>query len=286
MLSKPDWLKMKMPDLHAMEALQRQFTGLQVNTVCFEACCPNSGECFSRGVATILILGNTCTRNCGFCAVKYGFPGAVDKTEPERVAKALSALPLRHLVITSVTRDDLPDGGAAHYAAVVKRLRRDLPGVSLELLIPDFQGERRSLQIALRERPEVLAHNLETVPRLYNIRPGADYLRSLKLLESAKQIVPFTLTKSGLMVGLGEKEKEVLLVMKNLREAGCDMLTIGQYLCPGSRQIPVERYITPEQFSCYQGQAELMGFKFAAAGSYVRSSYKAGEAFELARLKP
>lgn len=285
MLGKPDWLKMKMPDLQAMEALQRQLTGFRVNTVCFEACCPNSGECFSRGVATILILGNTCTRSCKFCAVKNGSPGTVDEAEPERVAKAMSALPLRHLVITSVTRDDLADGGAAHYAAVVQRLRRDLPGVTLELLIPDFQGERRSLQIALREKPEVLAHNLETVPRLYNIRPGADYARSLKLLESAKRITPDILTKSGLMVGLGEKEEEVLAVMKNLRDVGCDMLTIGQYLRPGSRQIPVYRYITPAQFSCYQGQADLMGFKFAAAGAYVRSSYKAGEALEWARLK-
>jgi len=285
MPGKPDWLKKKMPDLQAMEAMQQQIHNLRVATVCHEACCPNSGDCFSRGVATVLILGNICTRNCEFCAVNYGFPEAVDKTEPERVAKMAAAFSLRHLVITSVTRDDLPDGGDAHYAAVAQRVRRDLPGTTLELLIPDFQGEGSPLKTVMRERPDVLAHNIETVPRLYRVRRGADYLRSLKLLESAKRIAPDVLTKSGLMVGLGETEEEVVAVLKDLRESGCDMLTVGQYLRPGPGQLPVNKYISPDQFSCYQRRADLMGFKFAAAGPYVRSSYRAGEALISARLQ-
>jgi len=249
---------------------------LSLPTVCESARCPNRGECFSHHTATFLILGDVCTRGCAFCAVKKGKPLPLQADEPQRLAQAVSELGLRHVVITSVTRDDLPDGGAAHYARVVEALREHGPGVGVELLVPDFGGSQKALAVVLAANPDILAHNLETVPRLYPlVRRGADYRRSLEVLKQAKAISPRVITKSSLMLGLGEESPEVEEVLRDLRQAACDMLTLGQYLSPSLHHVPVARYVNPDEFASWQRQALDLGFKSVAAGALVRSSYKA-----------
>ena len=249
---------------------------ISLPTVCDEARCPNRGECFSHHTATFLILGEVCTRGCAFCAVTKGKPLPLKKDEPQRLARAVAELGLHHVVITSVTRDDLPDGGAAHFARVVEALRQHCPGVRVELLAPDFRGSREALTTVLASGPDILAHNLETVPRLYpEVRRGADYGRSLKVLEQAKQVSPKIITKSGLMLGLGEESPEIEAVLRDLRHVACDMLTLGQYLSPSLHHAPVARYVNPDEFVCWQRQALDLGFKSVAAGPLVRSSYKA-----------
>jgi lipoic acid synthetase len=249
---------------------------LSLPTVCESARCPNRGECFSHHTATFLILGDVCTRGCAFCAVKKGKPLPLQADEPQRLAQAVSELGLRHVVITSVTRDDLPDGGAAHYARVVEALREHCPGVRVELLVPDFAGSQKALAVVLAANPDILAHNLETVPRLYpKVRRGADYRRSLKVLQQAKQLSPRIITKSGLMLGLGEESPEIEEVLQDLRQVDCDMLTLGQYLSPTLHHVPVARYVNPDEFASWQRQALDLGFKSVAAGALVRSSYKA-----------
>jgi lipoic acid synthetase len=249
---------------------------LHLPTVCDRARCPNRGECFSHHTATFLILGDVCTRSCAFCAVTKGKPVPVEADEPQRLALAVAELGLRHVVITSVTRDDLPDGGAAHYGRVVEALRECCPGVRIELLVPDFRGSREALTTVLASGPDILAHNLETVPRLYpEVRRGADYGRSLKVLEQAKQLSPKIITKSGLMLGLGEESPEIEAVLRDLRHVACDMLTIGQYLSPSLHHAPVARYVNPDEFASWQRQALDLGFKSVAAGPLVRSSYQA-----------
>lgn len=248
-----------------------------LHTVCESAKCPNRGECFSHRTATFLILGDICTRNCAFCAVSHGKPQAPESDEPERLAKAVSELGLSHVVITSVTRDDLADGGAGHYADVVRKLRRQCPGVKTELLTPDFKGSDNALAAVLDSMPDILAHNIETVPRLYSyIRPGADYHRSLGLLSQAKKQYPNIITKSGIMLGLGETSEEVGTVIRDIAAAGCDMLTIGQYLSPSPAHAPTERYVSTDEFSFLREESLALGFGSVAAGALVRSSYKAG----------
>jgi len=259
-------------------------SGLRLHTVCQEAHCPNLGECFAEGTATFLILGDTCTRNCRFCAVQHGQPRPVDGQEPEHVAEAAARLGLQHVVITSVTRDDLPDGGAGHFAATVRAVRQRLPSAHVEVLIPDLRSSRQALGTVLAAAPDVLNHNLETVPRLYaRVRPGADYERSLQLLAWAKADAPQSLTKSGLMLGLGEHTAEVLQVLHDLRQAGCDLLTLGQYLRPSEAHLPISRYVTPEEFGWYRQKAQEMGFRGVASGPLVRSSHHARELWLQAR---
>jgi lipoyl synthase len=256
---------------------------LHLPTVCEEARCPNQGECYSLGIATFLILGEVCTRACAFCGVSKGRPWPVDADEPRRLAQAVGELRLRHVVITSVTRDDLPDGGAAHFARVVETLRKDCQGVTVELLVPDFAGSADALATILAASPDILAHNLETVPRLYStVRKGADYSRSLRLLKQTKQLHPGIVTKSGLMLGLGEQAKELPPVLEDLRAANCDMLTLGQYLSPSLRHAQVARYVTREEFDAWSQRATALGFRSVAAGSLVRSSYQATAYFEKA----
>jgi lipoic acid synthetase len=250
--------------------------GLSLHTVCQEARCPNLAECFGQGTATFLLLGDRCTRGCHFCAVGHGAPAPPDPEEPQRVAEAAARLGLRHVVLTSVTRDDLPDGGAGHFAACLDALRRRLPRARVEVLIPDLRGSHTALEVVLQARPDVLNHNVETVPRLYRaVRPGADYGRSLALLARAKVQCPGLLTKSGLMLGLGERTAEVVQVLYDLRRAGCDLLTLGQYLQPSEEQLPVARYVPPEEFLAYGDKAREMGFRGVASGPLVRSSHQA-----------
>ncbi len=250
---------------------------LGLTTVCVDARCPNRGQCFSHHTATFLILGEVCTRRCRFCAVHHGRPqGPPAADEPERLAQAVYELGLSHVVVTSVTRDDLTDGGSGHYAQVVTALRRRCPGVKVELLIPDFQGSHEALMTVLTSRPDILGHNLETVPRLYpEVRQGADYRLSLNLLHQAKVKAPHVVTKSGLMLGLGETRKEIEVVLDDLTQVHCDMLTLGQYLAPSLGHAPVTRYVEQEEFDFWREKALETGFKSVAAGSLVRSSYKA-----------
>ncbi|MGC8491529.1 MAG: lipoyl synthase [Syntrophobacteraceae bacterium] len=250
---------------------------LGLPTVCDTARCPNRGECFSHHTATFLILGEICTRGCAFCAVKHDRPqGPPDPGEPARLASAVTKLGLAHVVVTSVTRDDLPDGGAAHYAAVVQELHRSCPDVRVEVLVPDFLGSEEALSSVLKSRPDILAHNVETVPRLYRaVRRGADYARSLTLLRRAKSLAPDIVVKSGFMLGLGETDNEIECVLRDLVGAGCDMVTIGQYLAPSLGHMPVQRYASREEFNRWKEKAIGMGFKSAASGPLVRSSYKA-----------
>jgi lipoic acid synthetase len=254
-----------------------------LNTVCAEAKCPNRGECFSRGSAAFLILGPVCTRDCAFCGVESGRPSAVDFDEGKRLAKAAARMGLKHVVVTSVTRDDLPDGGAAAFANVIKCLRREIPQTTIEVLIPDFQGSVDSLMTVLDSQPNVLNHNMETVPRLYpSIRPQAIYTRSLELLKRVADDNR-SVAKSGIMVGLGETADEVKELLHDLRSSGCSIITIGQYLRPSRHQIPVREFIPPEQFSAYEKTALDMGFKHAFCGPYVRSSYQADRQINNAR---
>jgi lipoic acid synthetase len=273
---KPEWLRKRLPVGASVQAMEGNLEQNRLHTICQEACCPNQGECFSMGVATFLIMGNVCTRNCRFCAVDSGNPLGLDANEPLRLAGEVKRLGLRFVVVTSVTRDDLPDGGATHFARVIELVRRECPGVGIEVLIPDFQGSRPALQTVVDAAPEVLNHNVETVPRLYaSVRPQADYWRSIELLREAKAMNPSLTTKSGLMVGLGEVREEVLEVMSDLRSASCDVITIGQYLSPSAKHHPVVEYVMPEIFETYRKDALRLGFRDVASSPFVRSSYMA-----------
>lgn len=276
---KPEWLKVKIQANQGKNDVERLLQELALPTVCKEARCPNLMECYSRKTATFLILGRNCTRRCTFCNIQKGEPEPLAKDEPRRVAEAVAALKLKHAVVTSVTRDDLPDGGAQHFAAVITAIRELSPDSTVEVLIPDFQGEPKALQKVVAAGPDVINHNVETVPRLYpTVRPGADYRRSLILLAEVKELNPHILTKSGIMLGLGEKEEEVVEVMEDLRAVGCGALTIGQYLAPSRHHHRVMAYITPAQFAQYQRRGRELGFRHVTAGPFVRSSYRAAEA--------
>ncbi|NCA98925.1 MAG: lipoyl synthase [Clostridia bacterium] len=283
---KPDWFKVQANAGEANEAVIRLIRSLNLHTVCEEANCPNAGECFSNKTATFMLLGSQCTRNCTFCAVGKGFPEMPDPDEPARLAEAIAQLKLRHVVLTTVTRDDLPDGGASHFVAVIAAIRDKIPEntPAIEVLISDLQGNWDALQQIIDARPQVINHNVETVPRLYpEVRPEADFARSVDLLRRVNVQNPDILTKSGIMVGLGETPSEVLEVLKSLREAGCKLLTIGQYLAPSSKHHPVVEYIHPDQFLAYKKAGEAMGFAHVASGPLVRSSYHAGEALDHTR---
>ena len=275
---QPPWLwrRVSTEAEAAVSRMEHLLADLRLHTVCQEAHCPNVAECFGRGTATFMILGDTCTRGCRFCAVTRGRPAPPDPDEPARVAEAAARLGLHHVVITSVTRDDLPDGGAAQFAATMRAVRRRLPEATVEVLIPDFVGSRAALEVVLAAEPDVLNHNLETVPGLYpQVRPQAEYRRSLGVLAWAKARAPQVVTKSGLMLGLGERTAEVLQVLYDLRQARCDLLTLGQYLQPADRQIPVSRYVSPAEFAWYEDRARRLGFLGVAAGPLVRSSHRA-----------
>lgn len=277
---RPEWLKVRLPHGDHYTELKRLLRSSGLHTVCEEANCPNIGECFNQKTATFLILGDVCTRGCRFCNVTKGKTGPVDFEEPERVALAARQMGLRHVVVTSVTRDDLPDGGAGIYAETVAAIRRYNPASAIEILIPDFQGSLNALGLVVRERPEVINHNMETVPRLYpTVRPGAEYRQSLDLLERVKKMDSAILTKSGLIVGLGEEYCEVVEVMKDLRNAGCNILTIGQYLSPGRRHLPVQRFYHPEEFKELKAVGVELGFMHVESGPLVRSSYHAADQF-------
>jgi lipoic acid synthetase len=272
---KPEWLRKKIKPGDQSE--MRQLLGeLRLNTVCQQALCPNISECFSCGQATFLILGKSCTRLCSFCNVEKTVPLPVDSEEPTRVAEAVTRLHLSHVVITSPTRDDLPDGGAALYAATVFAIRNSSPATQVELLIPDFQGVVSSLEAVVSAQPGIIAHNVETVPRLYHIRSGADYGRSLEVLRLCAGMAPEIRTKSGIMLGMGETEGEVLHLFRELRGVGCAYLSIGQYLAPSRRHYQVQEYVPPERFESLRSAALAMGFSHVESGSYVRSSYHAG----------
>ncbi len=276
-LAKPDWLKTKFHP-QATEEVQALLSSLSLNTICSSAACPNMGECFNNHTATFMILGENCTRNCRFCNVSKQAVSAIDPHEPENLAKASRVLGLKHIVVTSVTRDDLPDGGASQFVKTIQALHNTLPDSTVEVLIPDFQGNIEALKMVLDAKPDILNHNIETVPALYaNVRPMADYRQSLAVLKNAKDYAPDISTKSGIMVGLGETPDQVAQVMDDLREAGCDVLTIGQYLRPSPQHIAVAEYIKPKQFEAYQDLAYQKGFKYVASGPFVRSSYHALE---------
>jgi len=274
---KPAWLNKKI-NLKDCSAMKQNLRNLGVETVCEQAMCPNIGECFLAKTATFLILGRNCTRMCSFCNIQKAKPLAVDGGEPERVAQAVEQLSLKHVVITSVTRDDLSDGGAGIFAQTVSCIREKSPQVKIEILIPDFGASFGALKIVAAAKPDIIAHNLETVPSLYNqVRQGSDYLRSLGVLRVLKEILPQLKTKSGLMLGLGEKIDEVLAVMQDLRSVDCDLLSIGQYLAPSKRHYPVKDYIPLEQFNDYKKKAKELGFLHIQSAPYVRSSYMAAQ---------
>jgi lipoic acid synthetase len=275
---KPEWLKVKAPGSPSYVRLKRIMGELKLNTVCEEAHCPNIGECWHHGTATFMILGDVCTRNCPYCAVAHGRPPSYDTEEPERVANAAQQMGLRYVVITSVDRDDLKDGGAFIFAETIRQIRRRLPECRIEVLIPDFQGKEEPLREVLDARPDVLNHNTETVPRLYRMaRPGGRYQRTLELLDRARTYAPDIPTKSGLMVGLGEEWDELVATLADLNGVGCGILTIGQYLSPSSAHLPVARYYHPEEFEMLKTTALSMGFGHVESGPLVRSSYHAHE---------
>jgi len=277
----PDWIRSKVPKHKLAEPLRQELNRMGVNTVCQSARCPNIGECFSRGTATFMLLGETCTRRCGFCAVKTGRGEPVDPYEPLKVATMVHKLNLRHAVITSVARDDLPDQGANQFAKTVKAIKLLCPNTTVEVLPPDFKARPDLIAIVVESSPNVYNHNVETVPRLQKlVRPQASYERSLKVLEIVKELRPQMLTKSGLMVGLGETMDEVVQVLKDLRSIGCDIVTIGQYIRPTAKHLPVARYVTPEEFAELERIGYELGFKYVFAGPFVRSSYLADIAFE------
>lgn len=276
---KPEWLKVRSPGGPNYLRLQRLMRDQGLHTVCEEAHCPNIGECWESGTATFMILGDVCTRACKYCAVAHGMPSELDTDEPRRVADTAVTMGLEHVVITSVNRDELPDGGASIYAGVIEELHARLPGCSVEVLIPDLKGNEDALRAVVEAKPEILAHNIDTVERLMRaIRPGARYWRSISLLGAAKRIDPTLLTKSAIILGMGETEEEILQSMKDLREAAVDILTLGQYLRPSQHHIPLDRWVTPEEFARWKriGEEEL-GFQHVEAGPLVRSSYHAKE---------
>ncbi|MDD4343888.1 MAG: lipoyl synthase [Eubacteriales bacterium] len=275
-MRKPDWLKVKLQGGGVTAKVRKTLEDLQLNTVCTEANCPNKMECYERGTATFMILGRNCTRNCTFCNVSRNLPDQVNLEEPFKVAEAVKRLGLKHAVITSVTRDDLPDQGAGQFVKVVEEIRKATPNVTVELLIPDMQGNRNLLDMIIQSQPDILNHNVETVPGLYNdVRPMADFERSLEVIKYFKDKDPQMITKSGMMLGLGETEKEVLEVIDKLVEAKCDILTLGQYLQPSSEHIEVKEYVKPEVFAYYKEKAYEAGFKNVASAPLVRSSYHA-----------
>lgn len=275
---KPEWLRMKIQGSHVSSEVNSILDDLSLNTVCKEANCPNRMECFNRSTATFMILGSVCTRNCTFCNVTKGEPQKLDVEEPRKVAVAVDKLKLKHAVITSVTRDDLPDGGAEQFAQVVKEIRKLGKGISVEVLIPDFMGDAEALAKVIEAKPEIINHNVETVPGLYpRVRPRAIYERSLELLRRVKEADSEILTKSGIMLGLGETEEAVADVMKDLRAIGCDILTIGQYLAPSSKHHPVVEYVHPDIFAKYKKIGDELGFKNVVSAPLVRSSYHADE---------
>ncbi|MFQ5848491.1 MAG: lipoyl synthase [Candidatus Methylomirabilales bacterium] len=274
---KPEWLKVRAPGGHNFMHVKGLLRTLNLHTVCEEARCPNIGECFDNLTATFMILGDICTRHCGFCAVAHGRPTGLDREEPQRVAHAVRVLGLEHAVVTSVNRDDLPDGGAAIFGATVREIRKSSPDCTVEVLIPDFKGDWGALENVVAARPDILNHNTETVPRLYRqARAGAKYERSLALLERAKRFDASLLTKSGLMLGLGEEREELLATMRDLVATGCNILTLGQYLRPTMNHLPVDRFYHPDEFRELKATGEAMGFTHVEAGPLVRSSYHAG----------
>ncbi len=282
--AKPVWLRRKLPTGPEYERIRRLIHARKLTTVCQEAMCPNQFECFARGTATFMLLGERCTRNCRFCAVANGPLGPPDPEEPGRVGEAVRTLGLRYAVLTSVTRDDLVDGGSGHFAAAIRAIRAEIPSCLIEVLIPDFQGDAQALATVLEATPAVLNHNLETVPRLYaEVRPQAEYGRSLDLLLAVKTMAPAMITKTGLMVGLGESWTELLAVFADLRRAGCDLLTLGQYLQPTRAHLEVARFLPPEEFEALRQEALALGFAAVAAGPFVRSSYQAEQLFRAAR---
>ncbi|MCX7702912.1 MAG: lipoyl synthase [Planctomycetota bacterium] len=276
----PNWLKVKIPQGSHIKDVRLLLDSLKLNTVCDSARCPNRAECFGAGTATFMILGTSCTRNCSFCAVSHGKPEPVDSDEPNRIAEAVAKLKLHHAVITSVTRDDLPDGGASHFAATVRAIKKRLPHSTVEILTPDFKGDETSIKIAADSLPHLFNHNIETVQRLYPlVRPQADYKRSLMLLHLVKKLHPQMITKSGLMVGLGETYEEVLETFRDLRKVGCDVVTVGQYLKPAENRIEVVRYWHPDEFNRLKKDGEKLGFLAVYSGPLVRSSYSAASLF-------
>ncbi|MBN8543122.1 MAG: lipoyl synthase [Alphaproteobacteria bacterium] len=279
-LPKPDWIRVKAPVSQGFKDTRDLMRSQKLNTVCEEAACPNIGECWSKGHATVMILGDTCTRACAFCNIKTGVPNKVDPDEPHNLAVAVGQLGLKHVVITSVDRDDLEDGGANHFAQCIEYIRTTAPETTIEILTPDFRRKDGNLEIVVKARPDVFNHNIETVPRLYQkIRPGARYFHSLNLLKKVKEQDPSIFTKSGIMVGLGETKEEVLQVMDDFRSADIDFITIGQYLQPTPNHAPVDRYVTPDEFKYYERVAWTKGFLMVSATPLTRSSYHADADF-------
>ena len=283
---KPDWLRVKAPNSEGFYQTRSLMRGLNLNTVCEEAACPNIGECWTKKHATIMILGDICTRACAFCNIKTGKPNKIDVMEPHNVAEAISKMLLKHVVITSVDRDDLEDGGASHWVRVINAVKNKSPNTTIEVLTPDFRKKIGSTDLVAKASPDVFNHNLETVPRLYRkIRPGARYFTSLRLLERVKEVNDKVFTKSGIMVGLGETKDEILQVMDDLRSANVDFLTIGQYLQPTERHAVVDRFVTPDEFNYFSTQASVRGFTMVSATPLTRSSYHADEDFKLLKEK-
>jgi len=272
------WLRRKLPDQEVINKMEGLLKDLNLHTVCNSALCPNRGECFKNGTATFMIMGDICTRNCQFCAVKKGIPLPLDIKEPIHVAQAAKLLKLKHVVVTSVTRDDLSDGGAEHFAQTVTGIKKLMPKSTVEVLIPDFQGSWKALEKVIEVHPEVINHNIETIERLYSsVRPSANYKISLQLLNQVKIKNEDIITKSGIMLGLGEEKEEVVMTMKDLRKVDCDLLTIGQYLRPSPRHLKVKEYIHPNEFEVYRKIGMSLGFKHVSSAPLVRSSYRAGE---------
>ncbi len=281
MNKRPHWLTKKAPNQESLNEMENMLKKLSLHTVCEGADCPNIGECFENKTATFMILGKTCTRNCRFCAIPKGKGEKLDRDEPKHVAMAVEKLGLKHVVITSVTRDDLEDGGAHHFARTIEEIRLTNPDTTIEVLIPDFNGDLNALQKVIQAQPEIINHNLETVPSLYKkIRSLANYNRSLKVLEDVKKNNPKIISKTGLMLGLGESEEELTMVFRDLIKVGCDILTLGQYLQPTKGHVAVAEYVRPETFEYYKNEAIKLGFKYVASGPFVRSSYKAVEGLE------
>jgi lipoyl synthase len=279
-MTLPPWIKQKAPNPGVFDQMKDMLDTLNLHTVCVSAHCPNIGECFTKGTATVMIMGDSCTRNCGFCAVEKGTPLPLDPYEPQNVAAMAQKMNLKHMVITSVTRDDLPDGGAVHFAQTIRAVKLVNPSITVEVLIPDFKGIDSSIKEVAAAKPEIINHNLETVPSLYlKVRPQAQYRRSLGLLKRVKELDAVIYTKSGIMVGLGETFEEVAALMQDLRQAECDILTIGQYLRPSSSHLEVAEFVHPEVFAEYKALGLKMGFKYVASAPLVRSSYNAEEFF-------
>ncbi len=281
---KPSWIRVKAPTSEAYHATRRVVREKRLHTVCEEAACPNIGECWQQKHATVMILGDTCTRACAFCNIKTGMPQMVDPQEPARLADTVAELGLAHVVITSVDRDDLPDGGATQFVRSIRAIREAAPTATIEILTPDFLRKPGAVERIVEARPDVYNHNLETVPRLYRtVRPGARYFHSLRLLQQVKELDPSLFTKSGIMVGLGEEKREVFQVMDDMRSADVDFLTVGQYLQPTPRHHPVERFVHPDEFEAYARMARAKGFHMVAASPLTRSSYHAGADFDRLR---